>query len=82
MSQQIWISARTFRKHVEWRRGILERRWSRSDGYLIRSTTIKANSKIVRERIGINRFAIEIEFQPLYPDPGALLHEASDAVNL
>ena len=31
---------------------------------LIRSMTIKANSKIVRERIWINRFAIEIEFQP------------------
>ena len=40
--------------------------------------TIKANSKIVRERIGINRFAIENELQPLYPDPGALLHEACD----
>ena len=40
--------------------------------------TIKASSKIVRERIGINRFAIEIRFQPLYPDLGALLHEASD----
>ena len=26
--------------------------------------TIKANSKIVRERIGINRFAIEIQFHP------------------
>ena len=36
--------------------------------------TIKANSKIVRERIGINRFTIEIEFQPLYPDLGALSH--------
>ena len=33
----------------------------------------------MRERIGINRFAIEIEFRPLYPDPGALLHEPSDA---
>ena len=51
---------------------------SDEDGYLIRSRMINANSKIVRERIVINRFAIEIEFQPLYPDPGALLHEASD----
>ena len=57
-------------------------RWSRSAGFLIRSMTIKANSKIVRERIGINRFAIEIGFQLLYPDLGAPLHEASDfAVN-
>ena len=53
-------------------------RWSRSAGHLIRSMTIKANGRIVRERIGINRFAIEIEFQPSYPDAGALLHEASD----
>ena len=38
------------------------------DGYPFRSTTIKANSKIVKERIWI-------AFQPSHLDTGALLYE-------
>ena len=41
---------------------------SDEDGYLSRSTTIKENSKIVKERIWI-------AFQPSHPDTGAPLHE-------
>ena len=41
---------------------------SDEDGYLSRSTTIKANSKIVKERIWI-------AFQSSHPDNGAPLHE-------
>merc|ERR1711916_348573 len=48
---------------------------SDEDGYLSRSMTIKANNKIVKERIWINRVASEIVFQPLHPDTGAPLHE-------
>jgi hypothetical protein len=48
---------------------------SDADGYLSRSMTIKANNKIMKERIWINRVASEIVFQPLHPDTGAPLHE-------
>ena len=38
------------------------------DGYLSRSITIKANSKIVKEQIWTNRFAIKMESHPLDSD--------------
>ena len=52
-------------------------------GYLSRNMTIRANlnddsqfnNKMVKERIWINRFASEIEFQPLCSDTDAQLHD-------
>ena len=50
---------------------------SDKDGFSSRSNTIKANSKIVKQRIWTldSRFASKIELQPLEPDTDAQLHE-------
>ena len=37
--------------------------------------TIKANNKIMKERIWMNRVASEIVFRPLHPDTGAPSHD-------
>ena len=50
---------------------------SDKDGYRSRSNTIKANSKIVKERIWTldSNFASKSEFQLLEPDTDAQLHK-------
>ena len=50
---------------------------SDKDGYTSRSNAVKANSKIVKERIWTldSRFASKIELHPLEPDANAQFRE-------
>ena len=45
------------------------------DGFLFRNNTIKANNKIVKERIWTGSVTSMFETQPLDTDTGAQLHE-------
>ena len=65
------MKARSFRKVTD----VSEVEASDEDGHLIRNMTIKANSKIVKERIWINLVINETTFQSLEQDTDAHLHE-------